>query len=476
MKRAGTTGRSSRPVGGNDEGLLPLTDSSRSNINHSVHRNNKNNNSRRRSPVSKKMLIIRIIGLIFLSCLVFVYILATRHVILQYNNNDVGGGSGSGVDPNNGNVNSVNQQQQRVLYQPIIIVDKKDRKSTTANNNNNNNNNNSSNKKPRTIGYYFAVTDSDSYIGTEHLDPNRILLYNDNTRIRIIREEFMTKSEVRAQHALLNSRDYRHGEADTLQDMGKDCIAQYDWQEKSFPTCNHLMEIDMTNLIPLVSDNDDNNNNNNNNNNKNEIFSAHSFSKLLAAGYWRDVWSVKNYSLFSQHNDNNDDDKNNDVETFVLKSMRYTHDYVPRNYDRHRRDAVAMERLTSSVFVMEIYAACGNSGLFEFADGGSLEDSIYYNNHQHHRKDNFKPWSSKERLVVAYQAISGISDVHNFAKEGVPSIAHTDIHSAQFVYVEETGLYKLNDFNRARFLPINEKTNEICKYEVGNNPGAVRGV
>jgi len=476
MKRTGTTttSRSSRPVGGNDdEGLLPLTDisSSSSRSNHSsvlVHRNTK------RRSVSKKMMIIRIIGMILISCLVFIYILATRHVILQYNNNDVGGGSGSGVDPNNGNVNSVNQQQQRVLYQPIIIVDKKDRKSTTANNNNNNNNNNSSNKKPRTIGYYFAVTDSDSYIGTEHLDPNRILLYNDNTRIRIIREEFMTKSEVRAQHALLNSRDYRHGEADTLQDMGKDCIAQYDWQEKSFPTCNHLMEIDMTNLIPLVSDNDDNNNNNNNN--KNEIFSAHSFSKLLAAGYWRDVWSVKNYSLFSQHNDNNDDDKNNDVETFVLKSMRYTHDYVPRNYDRHRRDAVAMERLTSSVFVMEIYAACGNSGLFEFADGGSLEDSIYYNNHQHHRKDNFKPWSSKERLVVAYQAISGIADLHNFAKEGVPSIAHTDIHSAQFVYVEETGLYKLNDFNRARFLPINEKTNEICKYEVGNNPGAVRGV
>jgi hypothetical protein len=473
--RTTTTSRSSRPIGGNDEGLLPLlTDISSSRSNHSVlHRNNK------RRPVSKKMVIIRMIGMILFSSLIFIYILATRHIILQYNNNDVGGGGGGG-NTNNVNVNGVNQQQQqqqRVLYQPIIIVDRKDRKpiispsSYTANNNSNNFKNNS---KPRTVGYYFAVTDPDSYIGTEHLDPNRILLYNDNTRIRIIREEFMTKSEVRAQEALLDSRDYRHGAADTLQDMGEDCIAQYDWQEKSFPTCNHLMEIDMTNLIPLVSDNDDNNNNNNNN--KNEIFSAHSFSKLLAAGYWRDVWSVKNYSLFSQHNDNNDDDKNNDVETFVLKSMRYTHDYVPRNYDRHRRDAVAMERLTSSVFVMEIYAACGNSGLFEFADGGSLEDSIYYNNHQHHRKDNFKPWSSKERLVVAYQAISGIADVHNFAKEGVPSIAHTDIHSAQFVYVEETGLYKLNDFNRARFLPINEKTNEICKYEVGNNPGAVRGV
>ena len=486
MKRTGTTttSRSFRPVEGNDdEGLLPLTDISSSSSSRNNHPVLLHRNTKRRS-VSKKLMIIRMIGMILISCLVFIYILATRHVILQYNNNDVGGSVGFGVDSNNVNVNSLNQQQ-RVLYQPIIIVDKKDRKSIispsssyTANNNNNNNSDNFKNSnKPRTVGYYFAVTDSDSYIGTEHLDPNRIFLYNDNTRIRIVRDEFMTKSEVRAQEALLDSRDYRHGEADTLQDMGEDCIAQYDWQEKSFPTCNHLMEIDMTNLIPFPVVSDNNNNNNNNNNNKNEFFSAHSFSKYLAAGYWRDVWSVKN-SLRSEHNDNdngNDDKKsnnNNNVETFVLKSMRYTHDYVPRNYDRHRRDAVAMERLTSSAFVMEIYAACGNSGLFEYADGGSLEDSIYYNKH-HRKKDNFKPWSSKERLVVAYQAISGIADLHNFAKEGVPSIAHTDIHSGQFVYVEETGLYKLNDFNRARFLPINKKTNEICKYEVGNNPGTV---
>ena len=146
------------------------------------------------------------------------------------------------------------------------------------------------------------------------------------------------------------------------------------------------------------------------------------------------------------------------------------HDYVPRNYDRHRRDAVAMEQLTSSYFVMDIYAACGNSGLFQFADGGSLEDSIRYSKH---RRKNEEPWSAKERLVVAYQAASGIADVHNFAKEGVAAIAHTDITSQQFVYVEKAGLYKLNDFNRARFLSWNKATNELCTYEVGNNPGTV---
>jgi len=120
---------------------------------------------------------------------------------------------------------------------------------------------------------------------------------------------------------------------------------------------------------------------------------------------------------------------------------------------------------------LDIYAACGNSGVFEYADGGSLADSIWYNKHP---KKNEDTWSSKERVVVAYQAVSGIADLHNFAKEGVPSIAHTDITAQQFVYVEEARLYKLNDFNRARFLPVNKKTSEICTYEVGNNPGSFR--
>jgi hypothetical protein len=50
---------------------------------------------------------------------------------------------------------------------------------------------------------------------------------------------------------------------------------------------------------------------------------------------------------------------------------------TPRNLDRHLRDAVAMEQLTSSPWVMGVYGFCGNSGIFEFADGGSLEDSIF---------------------------------------------------------------------------------------------------
>jgi hypothetical protein len=40
----------------------------------------------------------------------------------------------------------------------------------------------------------------------------------------------------------------------------------------------------------------------------------------------------------------------------------------------------------------------------------------------------------------------GLADLHNFDKEGRPSVAHTDISLNQFVKVQ--GHFKLNDFNR----------------------------
>jgi hypothetical protein len=60
----------------------------------------------------------------------------------------------------------------------------------------------------------------------------------------------------------------------------------------------------------------------------------------------------------------------------------YEHNFTHRNYDRHRRDAVAMERLTKSPFVLDIYGFCGNSGLFEFGSGGDIAGAIWPNDNQ----------------------------------------------------------------------------------------------
>jgi hypothetical protein len=61
--------------------------------------------------------------------------------------------------------------------------------------------------------------------------------------------------------------------------------------------------------------------------------------------------------------------------------------------------------------------------------------------------------------------------VHNIDKEGEPTIAHTDISPLQYIRVN--GIYKLNDFNRARFIAWS-KDNTMCPYEVGNNGGKNR--
>jgi len=140
------------------------------------------------------------------------------------------------------------------------------------------------------------------------------------------------------------------------------CEAQYDWQRHHHPNCNHLMEQDWT-RVGLV------------------YRRGHSYVRFLAHGYFRDVWKLQA-----------------GPEKTALKTLRYKHDVNGRHFDRHRRDAVTMEQLTSSPWVVDIYGFCGNSGIFEYADGGSLEDNIFYDD-----DDGKKEWSSSDKVVVLSQ-------------------------------------------------------------------------
>lgn len=312
-------------------------------------------------------------------------------------------------------------------------------------------------KRPRTIGYYFATPSSSSWIGTERLDPNLILpLWRK--RGSVTGGATTPKSETTAEdwerqvEWLKFSKDYNDVRADKFENQR--CKAQYEWQKSTFPACNLILELDLTNLELDPKTGQDS-------------------VRLIANGYWRDVWRIRNN--IRKNNNNNNTNTGTATTSMVLKTMRYEHDYVERNYDRHRRDAVATERLTGSLYVLDIYGFCGNSGVFEFADGGSIDDAIFYGSNEKDGEDaKDDRWSSSERLVVAYQVATGLADAHNWEKEGVSAIAHTDISTSQFVYVSDVGIYKLNDFNRCRFLRWSVKNNKPCGYHVGNNPGLVR--
>lgn len=68
---------------------------------------------------------------------------------------------------------------------------------------------------------------------------------------------------------------------------------------------------------------------------------------------------------------------------------------------------------------------------------------------------------------------TALADLHNFDKEGLPSVAHTDLLSSQMVKVGN--FWKLNDFNRARFIMQHNQTKETCPYAMsGHYPGSRR--
>lgn len=230
------------------------------------------------------------------------------------------------------------------------------------------------------------------------------------------------------QEHLNNSKDYNHRRAEVFETSG--CKAQYPWQLMQFPTCNFIFEFDMT-----------------------AVYSEEQTtmrSTLIANGFWRDVWIVKEFNGSER----------------VLKTLRYQHDYTGINYERHRRDALAMERMTQSPHVVDIYGYCGNSGLFQYGTGGDILDRVWPREQEHNNM------SLLEKLEIATQVAMAVADLHNFDKEGQASIAHTDITPSQFILVD--GVYKLNDFNRARFIRWSANHNKPCGYYIGKNPGKSR--
>ena len=243
---------------------------------------------------------------------------------------------------------------------------------------------------------------------------------------------------VQAQNAINdNSREYVRNKPD---DSPINCVPQYDWQSTSFPSCNTIHEIDPASRTHMLNPAQEP-----------EFF-------LLARGGYRDVWYVENSDLPGDISG----------ETVAMKTLLYEHPWSERNTDRHRRDAVATERLTGSPYSLNMYGYCANTGLYEFAEGGSLEDAV--------EDDAVWPkWTSADKMKYAYQVACAIADVHNIDHEGVPSMSHTDISMSQFVSKDSGETFQINDFNRARFLFRREDDpTEICPFDVSSNKGKFR--
>lgn len=200
------------------------------------------------------------------------------------------------------------------------------------------------------------------------------------------------------------------------------CVPVADWQSKSFPNCNVVHEMDFNQAVGDER--------------------STSTVDLLGTGWFRSTWK---WSV------------EGDIPV-ALKTLRFDREFYDEYYDLHRRDAVAMERLTSSHFVMNIYGYCGQTALNEIADFqfDTLEKFDKFLRGKDSKELNYM------KLQLASSVAVGVAHVHEI--DARPSMVHYDINPRNIAVVAG-GKPKMNDFNAAEFLRYNPKTNQTCGFK-----------
>jgi serine/threonine protein kinase len=211
-----------------------------------------------------------------------------------------------------------------------------------------------------------------------------------------------------------------------------------DWQSLSFPNCNSVHEIDLEAIQRRQAAG-------------NENVGALSGGD----GHYRAVWAVDPSSISR--------------EVLALKIMRGEREIHERNFDRHRRDALTMERLTSSPYIVDIYGFCGNTVLNEFI-GETLMDVILDDQQGDDAASSPTRKTPEGRVRLALDVAKGVEAIHSIP--GGP-IVHADIQPGQFLMAAD-GTVKLNDFNRCRFMTRSTKTGNLCPFHIAQAGGETR--
>jgi hypothetical protein len=176
-------------------------------------------------------------------------------------------------------------------------------------------------------------------------------------------EHYPSKRQMKAIGNLTKQREIEYdddyyGYSNLNPDITEECQLRYDWQKKTITSCNSVHEFDTTS--PFVVSGPDQR--------------VRRRYNLIGEGYWRSVFTVNQDVVY----DTSINGRSNDASKIVvLKTMRFMHEFSPRNFDRMRRDALIMERLTVSKFVMDIYGFCGTTSFSEYGDGKDISSSIW---------------------------------------------------------------------------------------------------
>jgi hypothetical protein len=280
------------------------------------------------------------------------------------------------------------------------------------------------------------------------------------------KEELLREEDV----AENSNEDHDEDEGDFEKD---ECIPLAKWQTYSFVNCNTLHELDM--ILGTTRALDDSlgvAGHNNNNSSSNNTRTPPVQLDLLGQGWFRSAWKVE--TVYD--------------DALVLKTLRLEREFLEEYFDLHRRDAVAMERLTHSPFVMNVYGYCGQSALNELAnfnnpDVTSLEALTKRLRGKQGEAVDFL------KLKLAMSIATGLAHVHEVnnrqqeeddvtvgggdkggetsvvrdPRDYLPAMVHYDLNPRNIAIVQG-GKPKLNDFNIAEFLKYNPKTNTTCGF------------
>jgi len=132
-----------------------------------------------------------------------------------------------------------------------------------------------------------------------------------------------------------HDRESPYHKLNTIKD-NRHCEPMAKWQSMSFPTCNSLHEMNVFSTTPYLQAPVSKSRGKRVTSQHNIIHDTYS-AKRLGNGWFRDAWKVS-------------DQVNNS--SFAFKTLRIERDFIPEYFELHRRDSVALERLTESPYVM----------------------------------------------------------------------------------------------------------------------------
>jgi hypothetical protein len=228
------------------------------------------------------------------------------------------------------------------------------------------------------------------------------------------------------------------------------CEAAESWQTEAHPNCNSLHEIDMD---PTNHDG--------------------AGLNFLGQGWFRSAWRL----------DPTTDDDTNIGTSVVVKMLRLEREFLDEYYELHRRDAVAMDHLTFSPYVINVYGYCGQSAINELAEFKEGINALEQLDRRLRGKDGDGVLLLKLRLALSISI--GLYHVH-YGRPGLPwehaaedniagatstnltaaiatpprmraTMAHYDINPRNIAIVA-SGKPKLNDFNIGEFLRYPQST------------------